>query len=134
MNEDIFNGFGVEVFIDENDFLKIKETLSRIGVLSKKDNTLYQSCHILHKQGRYVIIHFKELFGLDNKIHEISENDIARRNTITKLLEDWELLEIRNPDVCKTPLIPISQLKILPYKEKSNYNLVSKYNIGKVKR
>ena len=117
MNEDIFNGFGVEVFIDENDFLKIKETLSRIGVLSKKDNTLYQSCHILHKQGRYVIIHFKELFGLDNKIHEISENDIARRNTITKLLEDWELLEIRNPDVCKTPLIPISQLKILPYKE-----------------
>jgi hypothetical protein len=131
---DIFNGFGIEVFIDENDFLKIKETLSRIGVLSKKDNTLYQSCHILHKQGRYVIIHFKELFGLDNKIHEISENDIARRNTITKLLADWELLEVRNPDECKFPLVPISQIKILAFKEKSEYNLVSKYNIGKVKK
>jgi hypothetical protein len=134
MNEDIFNGFGVEVFIDENNFLKIKETLSRIGVLSKKDNTLYQSCHILHKQGRYVIIHFKELFGLDNKIHEISENDIARRNTIVNLLQDWELLEIRISDISKSPLVPISQLKILSYKEKHNYNLVSKYNIGKVKK
>jgi hypothetical protein len=122
------------VFIDENDFLKIKETLSRIGVLSKKDKTLYQSCHILHKQGRYVIIHFKELFGLDNKIHDISENDIARRNTIVKLLADWELLEIRNQDECKSPLVPISQIKILSYKEKHEYNLVSKYNIGKVKK
>ena len=131
---DIFNGFGIEVFIDENDFLKIKETLSRIGVLSKKDNTLYQSWHILHKQGRYVIIHFKELFGLDNKIHEISENDIARRNTITKLLADWELLEVKTPDECKFPLVPISQIKILAFKEKSEYNLVSKYNIGKVKK
>jgi hypothetical protein len=131
---DIFNGFGIEVFIDENDFLKIKETLSRIGVLSKKDKTLYQSCHILHKQGRYVIIHFKELFGLDNKIHDISENDIARRNTIVKLLADWELLEIRNQDECKSPLVPISQIKILSYKEKHEYNLVSKYNIGKVKK
>lgn len=131
---DIFNGFGVEVFIDENDFLKIKETLSRIGVLSKKDKTLYQSCHILHKQGRYVVIHFKELFGLDNKVHDISENDIARRNTIVNLLEDWELLEIRNPDTCKSPLVPISQIKILSYKEKHEYNLVSKYNIGKVKK
>ena len=134
MNEDIFNGFGVEVFIDENDFLKIKETLSRIGVLSKKDNTLYQSCHILHKQGRYVIIHFKELFGLDNKIHEISENDIARRNTIVNLLQDWELLEIRHINQSKSPLVPISQIKILSYKEKNDYNLVSKYNIGKVKK
>jgi hypothetical protein len=131
---DIFNGFGIEVFIDENDFLKIKETLSRIGVLSKKDKTLYQSCHILHKQGRYVIIHFKELFGLDNKIHDISENDIARRNTIVNLLADWELLEIRNQDECKSPLVPISQIKILSYKEKHEYNLVSKYNIGKVKK
>lgn len=131
---DIFNGFGVEVYIDENDFLKIKETLSRIGVLSKKDKTLYQSCHILHKQGRYVIIHFKELFGLDNKIHDISENDIARRNTIVNLLEDWELLEIRNPGESKSPLVTISQIKILSYKEKNEYNLVSKYNIGKVKK
>ena len=131
---DIFNGYGVEVFIDENNFLKIKETLSRIGVLSKKDKTLYQSCHILHKQGRYVIIHFKELFGLDNKAHEISENDIARRNTIVNLLRDWELLEIRHEDECKFPLVPISQIKILSYKEKDEYNLVSKYNIGKVKK
>lgn len=131
---DIFNGFGVEVFIDENDFLKIKETLSRIGVLSKKDKTLYQSCHILHKQGRYSIIHFKELFGLDNKIHDISENDIARRNTIVKLLSDWELLEIRTPDLCKSPLVLISEIKILSFKEKGEYNLISKYNIGKVKK
>lgn len=131
---DIFNGFGVEVYIVENDFLKIKETLSRIGVLSKKDKTLYQSCHILHKQGRYVIIHFKELFGLDNKVHDISENDIARRNTIVNLLQDWELLEIRNAAECKSPLVPISQIKILSYKEKNDYNLVSKYNIGKVKK
>ena len=130
---DIFNGFGVEVYIDEENFLKIKETLSRIGVLSKKDNSLYQSVHILHKQGKYVIIHFKELFALDNKLHDIDENDIARRNTIVKLLQDWELLEIQNPDSCKSPLVPISQIKILSYKEKSDYNLVSKYNIGKIK-
>jgi hypothetical protein len=133
MNNDIFGGYGVEVFIEDENFLKLKETLSRIGVLSKKDNTLYQSCHILHKQGRYVIIHFKELFGLDNRAHDISENDIARRNTIVNLLEDWELLEIRNPETCKFPAVPISQLKILSFKEKSGYNLVSKYNIGKIK-
>ena len=131
---DIFNGYGVEVFIDENNFLKIKETLSRIGVLSKKDKTLYQSCHILHKQGRYVIIHFKELFGLDNKVHDINENDIARRNTIAKLLEEWELLEIRYPEEVDSPTVPISQIKILSFKEKQEYNLVSKYNIGKVRK
>ena len=130
---DIFNGFGVEVNIDEGNFLKIKETLSRIGVLSKKDNTLYQSCHILHKQGRYVLIHFKELFALDNKLHNIDENDIGRRNTIVNLLEDWELLEIIHPDSCKFPLVPISQITILSYKEKGDYNLISKYNIGKIK-
>lgn len=129
---DIFNGFGVEVFIEENDFLKIKETLSRIGVLSKKDQTLYQSTHILHKQGRYVIIHFKELFGLDGKITDISENDLARRNTIVKLLEDWELLQIKNPNQIKD-IVPISQIKILSYKEKDEYKLVSKYNIGRKK-
>lgn len=129
---DIFNGFGVEVFIEENDFLKIKETLSRIGVLSKKDQTLYQSAHILHKQGRYVIIHFKELFGLDGKITDISENDLARRNTIVKLLEDWELLQIKNPNQIKD-IVPISQIKILSYKEKDEYKLVSKYNIGRKK-
>ena len=131
---DIFNGFGVEVFIDENNFLKIKETLSRIGVLSKKEKILYQSCHILHKQGRYSIIHFKELFSLDNKVDNISENDIARRNTIVKLLADWELLEIKTPDSCKFPLVLISQIKILSFKEKGEYSLVSKYNIGKSKK
>jgi len=128
----IFNGFGVEVFIEENDFLKIKETLSRIGVLSKKDQTLYQTAHILHKQGRYVIIHFKELFGLDGKITDISENDLARRNTIAKLLEDWELLQIKNSNQIKD-IVPISQIKILSYKEKDEYKLVSKYNIGRKK-
>ena len=131
---DVFNGFGVEVRIDEESFLKVKETLSRIGVLSKKDNTLYQSCHILHRQGKYVIIHFKELFAMDNKLHSIEENDIARRNTIVKLLEDWELVEIVDVESCKFPIVPISQLKILSYKEKDSYNLVSKYNIGKIKR
>jgi hypothetical protein len=131
---DIFNGYGVEVYIDENDFLKIKETLSRIGVLSKRDKTLFQSAHILHKQGRYVIIHFKELFGLDNKSHDISDNDIARRNTIVRLLEDWDLLEIVDPESCSSPIVPINEIKILPYKEKNEYNLVSKYNIGKVKK
>lgn len=131
---DIFNGFGIEVFIDEENFLKVKETLSRIGVLSKKDNTLYQSCHVLHRQGRYVIIHFKELFAMDNKLHNIEENDIARRNTIVKLLEDWELVEITDSSLCAAPLVPISQLKILSYKEKDDYTLVSKYNIGKIKK
>lgn len=131
---DIFNGFGIEVFIDEESFLKVKETLSRIGVLSKKDNTLYQSCHVLHRQGRYVIIHFKELFAMDNKLHNIEENDIARRNTIVKLLEDWELVEITDSSLCAAPLVPISQLKILSYKEKDDYTLVSKYNIGKIKK
>lgn len=131
---DIFNGYGVEVYIDENDFLKIKETLSRIGVLSKRDKTLFQSAHILHKQGRYVIIHFKELFGLDNKSHDISDNDISRRNTIVRLLEDWDLLEIVDPESCSSPIVPINEIKILPYKEKNEYNLVSKYNIGKVKK
>lgn len=134
MNDNLFNGFGVEVYIDDNDFLKIKETLSRIGVLSKKDKTLYQSCHILHKQGRYVIIHFKELFGLDNRIHEISDTDIARRNTIANLLEDWGLLQIRNPEQSSDLVVPVSQIKILSFKEKSEYQLVSKYNIGHVKQ
>jgi len=130
---DLFRGYGVEVRIDDNDFLKIKETLSRIGVLSKKDKTLYQSVHILHKQGRYVIIHFKELFALDNRSHDLSDIDIARRNIIAKLLQDWELLEIVEPDLY-TDVVPISTIKILSYKEKSDYQLVSKYNIGRPKR
>jgi hypothetical protein len=133
MNDDIFNGYGVEINIEENNFLKIKETLTRIGVLSKKDKTLYQSVHLLHKQGRYVIIHFKELFALDNKDSDISENDIGRRNTIAKLLEDWGLLQIMYIEECENLFVPISDLKIIPYKEKSQYKLVSKYNIGKFK-
>jgi len=128
---DIFSGYGVEVYINDEDFLKIKETLSRIGILSNRDKTLYQSCLLLHKQGRYAIMHFKELFALDNKLHSIDENDIARRNTIVKLLEEWELLEIRYPDSCKFPLVPISQIKILSFREKDDYTLVSKYSIGK---
>lgn len=129
----IFKGYGIEVFVEAQNFLKLKETLSRIGILSSKDKTLYQSCHILHKQGRYVIIHFKELFALDFKSTDISDNDIARRNTITKLLADWGLLEIKTPSENSDLLVSISDLKIIPYKEKSNYILVSKYNIGKHK-
>jgi len=117
------------ILADSEDFLKIKETLSRIGVASKKDNTLYQSCHILHKQGRYFITHFKELFALDGKGADFVENDLQRRNTIGKLLQEWGLLTILNEgelDCC-----PMSQVKIISYKDKHNWDLVPKYNIGK---
>lgn len=115
---------------DPENFLKIKETLSRIGVASKKDNTLYQSCHILHKQGRYFITHFKELFALDGKEADFMENDLERRNTIAKLLQDWGLLKIITP-ITEDNLAPLSQIKIISYKEKHEWNLVPKYNIGK---
>jgi len=115
---------------DPENFLKIKETLSRIGVASKKDNTLYQSCHILHKQGRYFITHFKELFALDGKDADFMDNDLERRNTIAKLLQDWGLLKIMT-DIKDESLAPLSQIKIISYKEKSEWNLVPKYNIGK---
>jgi hypothetical protein len=132
MNElDIFRGTGVEVTLNnEDDFLKVKETLTRIGVSSKKDKVLYQSCHILHKQGKYAIMHFKEMFYLDGKPSNISEDDIPRRNTIAKLLEEWGLVAIINQDSVKERL-PINQIKILPYKEKDDWELVAKYNIGK---
>lgn len=117
----------------EDDFLKIKETLTRIGVSSKKDKILYQSCHILHKQGRYYLVHFKEMFALDGKPSNISENDIQRRNAIAKLLEEWELLEILNPQLMINNIAPIQQIKILSYKEKSEWELVSKYSMGKKK-
>lgn len=113
------------------DFLKIKETLSRIGVASKKDNTLYQSCHILHKQGKYYITHFKELFLLDGKQSDFDENDKGRRNTIVDLLEEWGLLEVVSKDKVAEPKAPISQVKIISYKEKEDWNLVPKYTIGK---
>lgn len=120
----------LEVTLHEpNDFLKIKETLTRIGVASKKDNSLYQSVHILHKQGRYYIIHFKELFLLDGKISNITENDIARRNTITQLLSDWGLIQIVNPKQID-PVAPLRQIKIIPFKDKDKWELKTKYNIG----
>lgn len=122
----------VEVTLQErDDFLKVKETLTRIGLASKRDNTLYQSCHILHKQGRYYIVHFKELFALDGKPTDIVENDLARRNTIVNLLEEWDLIKIVNPEQTEYPLVPLSQVKIIPFKEKNEWNLVTKYNIGK---
>lgn len=125
----------VEVKLQErDDFLKVKETLTRIGVSAKKENKLYQSCHILHKQGKYYIVHFKELFALDGKPSDISENDYARRNTIINLLSDWGLIEIVNKDTTVEPVAPLSQIKILPYKDKNNWELVAKYNIGKKKR
>lgn len=122
----------VEVTLNQkDDFLKVKETLTRIGLASKKDNTLYQSCHILHKQGKYYIVHFKELFALDGKPSDITENDIARRNTITNLLEEWDLIDIVKMGQTDEPIVSLSQIKIIPYKEKNEWNLVTKYNIGK---
>lgn len=122
----------VEVTLDEkDDFLKVRETLTRIGVASKKEKVLFQSCHILHKQGKYYIVHFKELFALDGKNTDFSENDIARRNTIAKLLEDWELLKIVNKTLVEEPTVSLSQIKILSHKEKDDWELIPKYNIGK---
>jgi len=119
---------------DEDSFLKIKETLTRIGVASKKDKVLYQSCHILHKKGRYAIVHFKELFLLDGKPSDFTEEDKARRNTIANLLHEWELLDLVDEEKTKEPTVPISQIKILSYKEKGDYTLVPKYTLGKTKK
>lgn len=123
----------VEVTLNEkDDFLKVRETLTRIGVASKKDRILYQSCHILHKQGKYYIVHFKELFALDGKPTDISENDLSRRNAIAKLLQDWGLVTIVNKDKADNPPpIFLSQIKIISHKEKNDWDLVPKYNIGK---
>jgi hypothetical protein len=115
----------------EDDFLKVKETLTRIGVASKRDMKLYQSCHILHKQGRYYIVHFKELFALDGKPASISEEDYGRRNTIVKLLDEWGLVESVTPVTALEPLTPLSQIKVIPHKEKTQWELVAKYNIGR---
>ncbi len=116
---------------EPDDFLKVRETLSRIGVASRKERILYQSCHILHKQGRYFIVHFKELFALDGKQTNISVNDIERRNTIVGLLNDWGLVEIIGNNEDKAPL---SQIKVLAYKEKDEWELCPKYNIGNKKK
>lgn len=118
---------------DPEAFLKIKETLTRIGVASKKDKTLYQSCHILHKQGRYYIVSFKEMFLLDGKPSDFSEDDRARRNTIANLLHDWELYDLVDEEKSASPEAPMSQIKVLSHKEKSDWNLVPKYNIGQKK-
>jgi hypothetical protein len=119
--------------VNEDDFLKVRETLTRIGVASRKEKKLYQSCHILHKKGKYYIVHFKELFALDGKPSNFGEQDIARRNTICNLLGEWGLIKVVNSDSVEQPLAPISQVKILPFKEKNHWELVAKYNIGKKK-
>jgi hypothetical protein len=132
-SDDIFNGYGIEILLAEpNDFLKIKETLQRIGICSKKDLTLYQSCHILHKKNRYSILHFKELFALDGKDTNVTSEDIHRRNTITKLLLEWDLLKIK--DLEKFNLLtcaPLTSIKVLSFAEKKDYTLQAKYTIGK---
>ena len=115
---------------NEEAFLKVKETLTRIGVASRKDKKLYQSCHILHKKGKYYIVHFKELFTLDGKNSSFSEEDQGRRNTIANLLEEWDLVKIVEPEKTQDNIAPLAQIKILPYKEKSEWELVAKYNIG----
>ena len=118
---------------EEDDFLKVRETLTRIGVASRKDKTLYQSCHILHKQGKYYIVHFKELFALDGKPSDFSEEDKGRRNTITKLLSDWGLIVIVDQEKITELQTPLNQIKILPFKEKNEWSVVTKYNIGRKK-
>ena len=121
----------LEVSLKEpDDFLKVRETLSRIGVASRKERKLYQSCHILHKQGRYYIVHFKELFALDGKKTNLTENDIARRNTIAGLLKDWGLIDVLGN---AEPAAPLSQIKVLSFREKNEWILETKYNIGKKK-
>ena len=121
----------VEVTLNEpDDFLKVRETLTRIGVASRKEKKLYQSCHILHKQGRYFIVHFKELFALDGKHANLTGNDVQRRNRITRLLADWGLISVVNPDSV-TDIAPLNQIKVLAFKDKGDWILEQKYNIGK---
>jgi hypothetical protein len=122
----------IEVSLNEqDDFLKVRETLTRIGVSSRKEKVLYQSCHILHKQGRYYIVHFKELFALDGKPSNLSENDIQRRNAIANLLEEWGLVTILNRKLIEGNIAPLHQIKIISFKEKDDWQLITKYNIGK---
>lgn len=127
---DLTNLIEVEL-VEQDNFLKVKETLTRIGVPSRRDNTLYQSCHILHKKGKYYIVHFKELFMLDGKRSDFNENDMQRRNVIANLLEEWGLIKIINYDMIKENMAPLHQVKIISYNDKENWELVAKYNIGK---
>ena len=124
----------IEVTLNEpDDFLKVRETLTRIGVASRKEKKIYQSCHILHKQGRYFIVHFKELFALDGKHANLTQNDVQRRNRIIQLLSDWGLVTVLNADKI-TDIAPLNQIKVLAYKEKNEWILETKYNIGKKKK
>jgi hypothetical protein len=124
----------VEVILNEqDDFLKVRETLTRIGIASRKDKTLYQSCHVLHKQGRYFIVHFKELFALDGKPANFDQGDLARRNTIANLLDDWGLVKLVDKSRAADPVAPMSQIKIIPYKDKDEWTLEAKYTIGRKK-
>jgi hypothetical protein len=138
MSEDFFDidfpGYApLEVNLkNPDDFLKVRETLSRIGVASRKEKILYQSCHILHKQGRYFIVHFKELFALDGKDADFSDNDLQRRNTVAHLLSDWGLITILNPEIHEDKA-PLNQIKVIAFKEKTEWELVQKYNIGRKK-
>ena len=129
MSYDIENMLEIS-FNENDDFLKIRETLTRIGVASRKDRTLYQSCHILHKRGKYYLVHFKELFALDGKQANFSDNDAERRNTIAQLLSDWGLIAILNNTIAEKKA-PLSQIKVLSFKEKNEWDLQAKYNIGK---
>lgn len=125
----------IEVRIgEEEDFLKVKETLTRIGVASRKEKTLYQSCHIFHKQGKYYIVHFKEMFAIDGKPSNFTEEDKGRRNKIVELLQDWGLVRVVEPEKIKEPLASMSQIKIINHKEKSEWNLETKYNMGRKKK
>ena len=130
--ENLFKGVGIEISLPSPDsFLKVKETLTRIGISSRKEKKLYQSCHILHKQGRYSILHFKELFILDGKNDTFSDEDKARRNTIVNLLEEWSLIEVVDTNKSQDPIAPLNQIKIISHKDKDNWILEAKYNIGK---
>ena len=130
--DDIFRGVGIEILLkDPDSFLKVRETLTRIGVASRKDKKIFQSCHILHKQGKYAIVHFKELFALDGKPSNFSEEDVGRRNTIANLLADWGLVTLLKPEKSAIIKSPLSKIKIITHKEKGEWELVAKYNIGK---
>nr|QMP83369.1 MAG: hypothetical protein [Caudoviricetes sp.] len=131
MSMELFKGYGVPVKLsDEESFLKVRETLTRIGIASRKEKTLWQSCHILHKQGFYHILHFKELFMLDGRTSDISETDIARRNTITLLLQDWDLVKVIDNSIIGDKVLDMSQIKVLSHKEKFDWKLEHKYSIG----
>lgn len=130
--DDVFGGRGVEVTLSSpEDFLKVMETLTRIGVASRHEKTLYQSCHILHKRGRYAIVHFKEMMDLDGRETDTSEEDLGRRNVTARLLDQWGLVSIVHPEDVVVPTVPMSLIKVLPHRDKADWTLVAKYTVGK---